>query len=217
MAAKQQKSGPPKPLYPKWGGGGHEEGDCPRCGQNWLNNRMAKLGYCILCAIDEGTVNVPVELQAKGWRLSRSCNHCITAVCHEKRLSLPLFSSFQVDECVQMAERYQAAWEWFHEGGAGYAWGWRLRTMFHIKHFAEHPALGRIPRPRHDEVWLSELPELIIEQLVVEGLGLQYHRRKVAAVVAALLARRQLAERARNSAAAFAAIPIEAFEQKELL
>ena len=190
---------------------------CPTCGQNWFNTRIYTLGYCILCAIDAGRVDVPPALQAKGWRLARACGHCITAVCRHNHLSLPLFSSFQLDACIAMAERYQWAWEWLHPGGRGYAWGWRLFSEFHITYFVEHPQLGRVPRGRHDPVWLSDVPELIIETLVVEQLQLGWHRRQVAAVTAVYADRAQLLERSRASVAAFDAVPVEQFEQKGFL
>src|SRR6266545_528161 len=185
---------------------------CPRCGQSWFNTRVYTLGYCILCAIDDRRVNVPPALQAKGWRMTRPLGYCISADCRHNYLSLPLHASFQVDACIAMAEAYQWAWEWLHPGGRGYEWGWRLYDAFHIKYFAQHPDLGRVPRGRHDDVWLSELPGLIVETLVVEQLQLSWHRRKVAAVVEAYTDRAALLERVRISAAAFDAVPAERFE-----
>ena len=44
------------------------------------------------------------------------------------RLALPVYASFQLAACIRQAYGYQAAWEWLHEGGAGYIWGWRLVT-----------------------------------------------------------------------------------------
>ena len=217
MPRKRAAAAPKWPLYPKWGGAKPDKDDCPRCGQDWWNTRIFSHGSCILCAIDAGEVDVPDDLKAKGWRLMRSSYHCITAVQHEHRLSLPLYDTLHLDGCIAQAQGYQAAWEWLHAGGAGYAWGWRLDTEFHIKYLAVHPTLGRIPRGRHDALWLDQLPAQIVVELVVEALSLAHHRRAAAAVVGSYTIREVLAERAKNSAAVFAAIPTSAFEQKELL
>ena len=205
------------PLYPTSHRGPLRDDDCPRCGQNWINNRMQKLGYCILCAIDRGEVTAPDDLRIKGWRLHRTGVYCITASRDDARLSLPLHTTWDIDRVVEMARGYQFAWEWLYEGGRGHAWGWQLLHSFHIKYAARHPILGRVPRPWHDYVWLNELPALIIETLVVEQLQMAYYRRRIAAVTAAFVDRAVLADRAQRSAVAFAAIPTERFEQKELL
>ncbi len=157
------------------------------------------------------------DLQAKGWHLHRTCTSCISAARHDVRLALPVYASFQLEACIRQAYGYQAAWEWLHEGGAGYSWGWRLVTSFHITYAAVHPTLGRIPRSRYDSIWLDALPERIIEDLVVEALQVQHHRCRSAVVFARYVARRMLADRAAHNAAVFAAIPAAAFEQQELV
>jgi len=211
--AKKAQS-PKLPLYPLWGGGKPDKNDCPRCGRRYWDTRIFSRGSCILCAIDEGSVDVPDELKAKGWRLHRSSYHCISATQRELGLSLPLHASFQLEACIAQAQGYQAAWEWLHEGGAGYAWGWRLESEFNIKYTAVHPDLGRIPRGRYNGIWLDALPEQIIVELIVEALHLAHHRRSALAVLASYTAKRCLADRARTNAAAFAAIPDGEFEQK---
>jgi hypothetical protein len=202
------------PLYPKWGGAKKAEDDCPRCGQSYFDTLVFSRGSCILCAIDLGEVDMPADLKLRGWRLHRSGGRCISAEQRQTRLSLPLYSSSQVEACIAQARGYQDAWDWLHDGGAGYAWGWRLDTQFHIKYMAVHPTLGRVPRGRHDSIWLDQLPEQIIVELVVEALQLAHHRRPIAAVVSNYAARKALVERANASARAFAAIPADEFEQK---
>ena len=208
---------PKWPLYPTQHGGPPRDDDCPRCGQSWINTQIHTHGACVLCAIDTGAVDVPPDLQANGWHLHRTCTFCISAARHDVRLALPVYASFQLAACIRQAYGYQAAWEWLHEGGAGYSWGWRLVTNFHITYAAVHPTLGRVPRNRYDSIWLDALPERIIEDLVVEALQVQHHRRRIAVVFARYVARRMLAERAAHNAAVFAAIPAAAFEQKELM
>jgi hypothetical protein len=205
------------PLYPKWGGEKPEKDDCPRCGQSYWNTLTYSRGSCILCAIDLGEVDMPADLKLRGWRLHRSSYHCISAEQRQTRLSLPLHTSSQVAQCIAQAQGYQDAWDWLHEGGAGYAWGWRLDTEFHIKYMAVHPTLGRVPRGRHDSIWLDQLPSQIVVELVVEALQLAHHRRPIAAVVSNYAARKALVERASANASAFAAIPDGEFEQKGFL
>jgi len=214
VGGAKKAQAPKLPLYPKWGGAKPDKDDCPRCGQSWMDTRIFSRGSCMLCAIDEGSVDVPDDLKAKGWKLHRSSYHCISADQHEHRLGLPLYTTYQIEACIAQARGYQAAWEWLHDGGAGYAWGWRLESEFHIKYTAVHPSLGRIPRGRYNGIWLDALPEQIIVELVVEALQLAHHRRAAAAVLAVYTAKRCLADRARTNAAAFAAIPAGEFKQK---
>ena len=214
MPRKRAAAAPKWPLYPKWGGAKPDKDDCPRCGQDWWNTRIFSRGSCILCAIDAGEVDVPDDLKAKGWKLMRSSYHCIAAVRTCDRIGVPLYDTFRLDACIAQAQGYQDAWDWLHEGGAGYAWGWRLDTEFHIKYMAVHPTLGRVPRGRHDSIWLDQLPEQIIVELVVEALQLAHHRRPIAAVVSNYAARKALVERASANATAFAATPDGEFEQK---
>lgn len=205
------------PLYPLWGGEKPAEDDCPRCGQRYWNTLIYSRGSCILCAIDLGEVDMPADLKLRGWRLHRSSYHCISAEQRATRLSLPLHNSSQVEQCIAQARGYQDAWDWLHEGGAGYAWGWRLDTQFHIKYMAVHPTLGRVPRGRHDSIWLNQLPEQIIVELVVEALQLAHHRRPLTVIIGNYAARKALVERAIAHAATFAAIPAGEFEQKGFL
>jgi len=94
---------PKWPLYATQHGGPLRDDDCPRCGQCWMNTQIHKHGACILCAIDTGTVDVPPDLQAKGWHLHRTCTYCISAARHDVRLSLPVYASFQIAVCINQA------------------------------------------------------------------------------------------------------------------
>ncbi len=123
MPRKRAAAAPKWPLYPKWGGAKPDKDDCPRCGQDWWNTRIFSRGSCILCAIDAGEVDVPDDLKAKGWKLMRSSYHCIAAVRTCDRIGVPLYDTFRLDACIAQAQGYQFAWEWLHEGGAGYVWG----------------------------------------------------------------------------------------------